>query len=147
MATSPNQTGSVKNAWPEYRGQHVDKVKSGLEASGQNSDDISVWGPGPESPPLIPGTDKSIWLYTTFADIVYHIPVRGKWHENRAGAGWPDLVGVKAEDAITQIFAEVIGITIVYGPTGFPRTEDLRWDRVFLDVGKDGNVELTPKIG
>eukprot|EP00246_Nothoceros_aenigmaticus_P000769 TRINITY_DN10_c0_g1_i2.p1 TRINITY_DN10_c0_g1~~TRINITY_DN10_c0_g1_i2.p1 ORF type:complete len:148 (+),score=7.53 TRINITY_DN10_c0_g1_i2:144-587(+) len=147
MATAAKESGSVKSAWPEFLGQQAEKVKSALEASGQNAGDIFVWGPENESPPFNPGTEKSIWLYTTFDDIVYQLPVRGTWHPNRAGPGWPELVGVKAEDAITQILAEVIGVTVVYGPTGFPRILDLRSDRVFLDVGKDGNVELKPRVG
>lgn len=61
--------------------------------------------------------------------------------------GWPELVGEEFDDAVEDILEEVVGATVVYGPVGFPRTKDYRTDRVFVEVGDDGKIATTPKIG
>ncbi|KAL2607855.1 hypothetical protein R1flu_026428 [Riccia fluitans] len=139
-----NKTGSFKNAWPEYERQNIDEVRTELEKQGVR---VFVEEPRDFSPPVYPGKEEDVWLYTDGANKVLGIPVRGIWHPNRLKPGWPELVGYGFEMAAETITAEQIGVTVIYGPKGFPRTLDLRLRRVFLDVDSIGNVAVSPKLG
>ncbi|KAL3675712.1 hypothetical protein R1sor_025660 [Riccia sorocarpa] len=139
-----NETGTIKNAWPEYETRNVDEVRQELEGQGIR---VFVQEPSNGSPPFFPGEEEDVWLYTDGNNQVLGIPVRGTWHPNRIQPGWPELVGTGFEKAAEIITAEQIGITVVYGPEGFPRTKDFNLRRVFLDVDSVGIVALIPKLG
>eukprot|EP00246_Nothoceros_aenigmaticus_P008457 TRINITY_DN23142_c0_g1_i1.p1 TRINITY_DN23142_c0_g1~~TRINITY_DN23142_c0_g1_i1.p1 ORF type:complete len:150 (+),score=15.98 TRINITY_DN23142_c0_g1_i1:103-552(+) len=139
--------GTKRNAWPEFRGQPLGSVKKSLL---DDEETIHVWGAEKKAheKPGDYGSDEAIWLYPTHDHVVYHIPQRGKWvHPNRAGVGWKDLVGATTKKAFDEIFAEVVGVKIVYGQASAAPKDINRWDRVFLQLGDNDTVEVVPKIG
>ncbi|KAG6546148.1 hypothetical protein Mapa_012182 [Marchantia paleacea] len=143
-----NESGTVKNAWPEYFNS-----PSRLAFEGLNVDTTvpNVYFQDPslpgESPPLNPGNPEDVWVYGDGNDNVLGIPKRGLWHFNRLNPGWPELLGKGYKEAIDTIVSEEYGIQVVYGPEGFPRIQDFNLRRVFVDVDKAGNVAVIPKLG
>ncbi|KAL2610178.1 hypothetical protein R1flu_028751 [Riccia fluitans] len=143
-------TGTIQSAWPEYQGQNIYDVQKQLEANGVKA----FISDGTTALPTSTSTDgddsvclDDVWLYPGSGDLVLGIPARGPRHADRVNIGWPELVGTPFQKAAKFITAEQLGVKVVYGPEGFGRTKDYRLDRVFLDVGKDGNVALIPKLG
>lgn len=68
-------------------------------------------------------------------------------HACAAVSGWTELVGTDWREAKAAILREIIGVLVVYGREGFPRTKDFNFNRVFLEVGPDGKVATAPKLG
>ncbi|KAG6543745.1 hypothetical protein Mapa_014929 [Marchantia paleacea] len=141
---TPLETGTIKNAWPEYEGLNVYEVKKLLEDQGVS---VQIEPPRDGSPPFFAGEPNGVWLYTDGNDRVLGVPSRGLWHFNRLRPGWPDLVNIAFKKAAEIITQEQVGVEVVYGPKNFPRTKDFSPNRVFLDVDKYGNVAFTPRLG
>ncbi|CAK9146379.1 unnamed protein product [Ilex paraguariensis] len=60
---------------------------------------------------------------------------------------WPELVGVKGETAVAIIERENPLVTAIIVPEGSSIILDVRCDRVWVWVDKNGIVYLVPKIG
>ncbi|KAG4991150.1 hypothetical protein JHK87_024607 [Glycine soja] len=60
---------------------------------------------------------------------------------------WPELVGVQGTVAEATIERENPSVNAIIVPLGSVVTTDLRSDRVWVWVNKDGIVNRVPKIG
>ncbi|BFI30219.1 hypothetical protein MPTK2_3g10100 [Marchantia polymorpha subsp. ruderalis] len=141
--------GSKRNAWPEYKGLEVDAVLDLLKQEDPKNNvfvqrpDSYTTRPRPSAPVNL---SQDIWLYPDANGIVAIIPKRGLEHHSPV-SGWTELVGTDWREAKAAILREIIGVLVVYGREGFPRTKDFNFNRVFLEVGPDGKVAIAPKLG
>ncbi|KAG6553351.1 hypothetical protein Mapa_005086 [Marchantia paleacea] len=143
-----NFGGSKRNAWPEYKGLEVNTVLDLLRQDPKNNvfvqrPDSYLSRPRPSKPVDL---TQDIWLYPDENDIVVIIPKRGLEHHSPV-SGWTELVGMDWREAKAAILREIIGVLVVYGRAGFPRTLDFNPNRVFLEVGPDGKVATAPSLG
>ncbi|XP_028181362.1 wound-induced proteinase inhibitor 1-like [Glycine soja] len=68
-------------------------------------------------------------------------------HDTEGKFSWPELVGVQGTVAEATIERENPSVNAIIVPLGSVVTTDLRSDRVWVWVNKDGIVNRVPKIG
>ncbi|BBN19317.1 protein MpPR6a [Marchantia polymorpha subsp. ruderalis] len=143
-----NENGKVQNAWVEYLRTSTQEAVDSLSAV---SSIPNVFTQGPmsaeDSPPINPGTPEDVWVYDDGDGTVLGIPKRGTWHYNRRSPGWPELLGRPYKEAIETIISEEVGVNVIFGPAGFGRIKNIDIRRVWLDVDKNGNVAIVPRLG
>jgi len=72
---------------------------------------------------------------------LYRFPARP------AKSSWPEVVGMRGEDAKAYIENEDPSLHVRINNEGDPITMDLRYDRVRVFVNKQGRVVGTPTVG